>query len=67
MKTNELVKDLLTVTKSGTTAFLKSMGTGKTSMSIIRQFGVGLHSAFLLANKELLLRRATRMNNICVD
>jgi len=60
MNREEVVENLGTIAKSGTTAFLESLtGDQRKDSRLIGQFGVGFYSAFIVAGKvEVLTRRA---------
>ncbi len=52
MSHDELVRDLGTIARSGTAAFLDEMsGDGNKDMNLIGQFGVGFYSVFMIADK----------------
>jgi molecular chaperone HtpG len=60
MSHDELVRDLGTVARSGSRAFLeqlKARGEGK-DLSLIGQFGVGFYSAYLVADRVEVVSRA---------
>ena len=67
MSNQELIDNLGTIARSGTSKFMEAMKDKKDSnVSAIGQFGVGFYSSYMVSDTVELLQKVLKMkNHIC--